>query len=106
MTIQTFLYVIGADDGPVKIGISNNPVGRLAAIQTGCPFKVSLWFVRALPTRDRAVMHERAIHNDYRSHRTSGEWFDFDVDQGIEAIEIEVDTYEHFEERARNGEFA
>lgn len=106
MPIQPFLYVIGTDTGPVKIGISSNPMGRLATIQTGCHSKVWLWFVGPVQTKERAVMHEKAIHKDHGHRRLAGEWFDMDVDEGIEAIEIEVDTYEHFEERAGNGEFA
>lgn len=106
MPIQTFLYVIGSDQGPVKIGISNNPLGRLATIQTGCHVKVHLWFTKGIATRELALMHERAIHQDHKDRRLNGEWFDMDPGEGAEAIDVQVDTYEAFEERARNGEFA
>lgn len=101
MENPTYIYVIGAENGPVKIGITNNLSSRLSAIQTGCPFKAVIWFVKPIFSRDLASTHERAVHSVYREKRLSGEWFDIDAEQGIEAIETAVDTHAYFEEMGR-----
>lgn len=106
MKSVTYLYVIGAENGPVKIGITNSLTSRLAVIQTGCPFHAVLWFVWPLFSREEAAMHEQTIHLVYREHRLAGEWFDIPADQGREAIECAIDTHAYFKERNAAGEFA
>lgn len=102
MEKPTYLYVIGAENGPVKIGITGNLTGRLSSIQTGCPFQAIIWFVKPIFSRDLAAEHEAMIHRVYQEKRLAGEWFDIDAAQGIEAIEVEIDTHHHFfVERAR-----
>jgi hypothetical protein len=64
-------YFIGAEDGPVKIGVTTNASQRLESLQTGCPY----------PVRLLAIIHagrslERAYHRYFDQHRLSGEWFD------------------------------
>lgn len=102
MEKPTYLYVIGAKSGPVKIGITSSLTGRLAQIQTGCPFLAVIWFVKPIFSRDLAARHEAMIHKCYGGKRLAGEWFDIDAEEGIEAVECEIDTHHHFfVERAR-----
>lgn len=94
----TYLYVIGAEDGPVKIGITSSLTSRMAMIQTGCPFPAVLWFVWPIFSREDAAMHERTIHAVYREKRLAGEWFDIPSSQGREAIEVAIDTHDYMKE--------
>lgn len=70
----SFIYFIGREEGPVKIGVSRNPSERLVGLQTGCPFPLKLhghWMVEN--TRIYAV--ERTIHSALEPYRAQGEWF-------------------------------
>lgn len=70
---QSYVYVIGGSDQRlVKIGVSTNPKGRCASIQTGCPFPVSiLWLAEGNGRR------EDALHEYFTDRRVQGEWFKF-----------------------------
>ena len=66
----TFIYVIEARGGFIKIGCSERPTDRLAIIRTHSP----------LPTRLLAVWPghqaaERALHDRFAAQRSHGEWF-------------------------------
>lgn len=64
------IYVIGSAKGPVKIGISCNPLMRMRQLQTSTPDKLAvLAFVSG--TYD----HEKALHAFYKRERLTGEWF-------------------------------
>ena len=58
-----------------KIGISNDPEGRLCGIQTGCPYKAELVKVYDYGEAD-ALCAERWLHGTFRNFNTYGEWFD------------------------------
>lgn len=100
--LPTYLYAIGRPEGPVKIGISNGPNGRLIALQTGCPFSLQIIHTVPIGTFDQARKHERAIHDIYAGDRLAGEWFNIDGEQAIEAIETELELDAHFKWRALN----
>ena len=106
MEKPTYLYVIGAENGPIKIGITGNLTGRLSSIQTGCPFPAIIWFVKPIFSRALAAKHEQTIHMVYRERRLAGEWFDIDAEQGVEAIQCEIDTHEYFATQGREREWA
>ena len=66
-------YIIQAvTGGPVKVGCSENPWTRVAALNTGNPEPLRL--VAILPWSERHI-HE---HLDERGRRYRGEWFDGD----------------------------
>lgn len=69
---QPDLYFIQAVlGGPVKIGVSKNPVSRLTALQTGVPYQL-----RILATVYNGGMGgERQLHRMFSEYRLSGEWF-------------------------------
>ena len=66
-----FVYFIGNfKQGYVKIGYSEDPVTRLNNIQTGCPFKVKLFFLLNKPKKA-----EVEFHNKFSFCNSYGEWF-------------------------------
>jgi hypothetical protein len=73
------LYVIQDDHGRSKIGISTDPKGRLAQLQTGSPRPLSLAAIYA-PDCDSlgALRIEDAAKAMLANHRSGGgdEWFD------------------------------
>ncbi len=63
------VYFVGAG-GFVKIGYSANWMQRIAELQTGCPFKLSLLY---LMHGTRQIEH--TIHQQFADLRLHGEWF-------------------------------
>lgn len=57
-------------DGPVKIGSSVNPKGRIATLQTANP--TPLFLLGHIPGDERL---EKILHNRFRPFRKSHEWF-------------------------------
>ena len=67
----TYVYVIGSDDdGPVKIGVSAEPLARMRDLQTSNPHKLSL-LVKIRGSRE----DETALHQRFAASRLTGEWF-------------------------------
>lgn len=65
-----FVYFIRAATGPIKIGFSAGPEGRLAALQTSFPERLSI--LAACPATRKT---EKRLHKCFRSTRMHGEWF-------------------------------
>ena len=75
--MDTHVYVISAGaDGPVKIGISNSPHGRLSGFQTSSPVSLTLVHSFAMPNREIALQIEGMFHDTQKHRRVRGEWFD------------------------------
>lgn len=64
-----------ADIGAVKIGIAADPLTRIAEIQTGCPYLVTVGWVSSPLKRDMAFAVEQSIHGQLDKKRLMGEWF-------------------------------
>lgn len=64
------LYFIGIEGGPVKIGVSTDICGRIASLQTACPYPLKL---EALLLGGGHM--ERSYHQQFASARMQGEWF-------------------------------
>lgn len=79
------LYAIRSGDS-VKIGVSGNPLQRLAAIQTGCPTAATLLWHSDKLSRKQAFILEAAIHGELRKERTVGEWFRLDDQTLFESL--------------------
>lgn len=79
------MYVIGASDCPVKIGIADRVVRRLAELQTGCPDKLFVHHTFKVPF-DMASVIEAAAHEALKEHHRHGEWFNVDKDVAAETI--------------------
>lgn len=65
-----FIYFIGEDDGPIKIGFSQRPRGRVANLSTASHRSLKLL---ALQAGDTDL--EKEYHNRFSAHRIKGEWF-------------------------------
>lgn len=79
-----FVYVfVNYFSNVCKIGYSTNPVKRLNAIQTGCPFKLKMVVV---VKGNRSV--EKALHKKYKKYKTNGEWFSYkeELKEAVEKI--------------------
>ena len=70
------VYFIQADkNGPIKIGVSNNPSARLRQLQTGSHASLNL-----LAVIDGDMKKEHEIHKMFEKFRTDGEWFQPDYE--------------------------
>jgi hypothetical protein len=57
-------------NGPIKIGMSDDPIGRIQNLQQSCPFKINL--LLAIPG---GMLLERELHKEFEHCRIRGEWF-------------------------------
>jgi predicted GIY-YIG superfamily endonuclease len=99
MMKPAYVYVIGREQGPVKIGIASNPWSRLTELQTGCPFRLNLLHARRVSSRDIAIAYERNVHETYAECRLMGEWFKIDSDTATDAIETKFEADERQSQR-------
>jgi hypothetical protein len=67
---KCYVYFIGGEGTPVKIGLSNQPYERLAALQTAHWCKLSI-----LAKVEGKLADEKALHARFAAHRLHGEWF-------------------------------
>lgn len=95
---ECFVYVIAAKgfDGrpmkPVKIGISTEPNGRLASIQTSCPFPIGIVHRQRMPDREIAKAVEYAVHTVRQKHRSHGEWFEMTPAEAIASVYLALES--------------
>lgn len=68
--VAGFVYFVGGQDGPVKIGFAVDPSSRLTALQCGNPVPLSI-----LATIEAPARLERTYHKQFAKHRLHGEWF-------------------------------
>ena len=74
----SYIYVIGSDNPPYKVGISRDPAKRLKSLQTGHPFPLQLHFTKATDICKTKLL-ETVIHRHIKFHRTHGEWFNINL---------------------------
>jgi hypothetical protein len=79
-----YVYVIAGTHGLVKVGISTDPVARLATLQTGSPDRLRIAFTA--PGYGNAFTIEQEAHVILAQHRVAGEWFNVTPDLAIAAI--------------------
>lgn len=83
---MSFVYLISSgEDGPVKVGVSDNPESRLSGLQSGNPVKLHIAAKWKMPSRKAAFDVERAVLDDFGSSRLMGEWIDGD-EYGVRAM--------------------
>ncbi|MGL5058589.1 MAG: GIY-YIG nuclease family protein [Microcoleus sp.] len=71
-TVPCFVYMIqDSASKACKIGVSNDPIARLATLQTGFPYDLNLLW--AVPG---SFQEEKALHNALDDFHLRGEWFD------------------------------
>jgi len=66
-----WVYWIGGDTGPIKIGWSKEPEKRLKQFQPGSPIELKVIHRVAGTYND-----ERRLHNELSNERLHGEWFE------------------------------
>lgn len=81
---QNYIYLIGSDDGPLKVGVSVNPGSRVRTLQGAHPHEL-----RVMQTwrSDHARAIETAAHIALREFRVRGEWFNTTEDVARSLIE-------------------
>ena len=57
----SYIYVIGSDNPPYKVGISRDPVRRLKALQTGHPYPLQLHYTKETDCCKTKLL-EQVIH--------------------------------------------
>lgn len=88
----SYIYIIGSDHPPYKVGISKDPERRLRNLQTGHPQKLRIHCLRET-NGERTKLLEGAIHHHLRMHRTNGEWFDLDYETILLEVEYAIMRY-------------
>lgn len=68
--VSSVYFIQAGASGPIKIGVSVDPISRMAQMQTGMPETLRLLAFIA-GTRD----DERKLHIKLAAHRIRGEWF-------------------------------
>jgi hypothetical protein len=81
--VTEYVYLIGSEASSlVKIGRSTDVPGRLGALQSGSPVKLSvIW-----QTEGGAEL-EAALHRHFSASRSHGEWFAFPDGDAIERVQ-------------------
>ena len=79
-----FVYVIEGAHDRIKIGISADPSARVANLQTGSPFALSLAY--STWAGDRAFDVEREAHALLARQNAGGEWFACSREAAVAAI--------------------
>lgn len=73
------------DGGPIKIGVTEDPRSRLAALQGSHAQKLELWRLF-----EGGYLEEQALHKRFKSSRIEREWFichpDMEGDLGLREI--------------------
>lgn len=73
-----YVYIIQSGNKPkhpVKIGMSDNPEGRVKQLQTGNPVELRLLVIFKCDSRAHAFNLEHTLHKLLNSRHISGEWF-------------------------------
>ena len=76
--MQKYVYIIGSQCPPYKVGISADPRSRLKALQTGHPEKLQIHYQVATDAAQTRLL-ETVIHRHIKFHRTHGEWFNINL---------------------------
>lgn len=91
ITGRVFVYAIGSEDGPVKVGITTNLDSRLRSLQNGSATKLELIWVYTAEDRDEALKMERSFHECHNNIRLEGEWFNITAELAFESLKTQVE---------------
>jgi DNA-binding XRE family transcriptional regulator len=82
-----YIYVIGPESGPFKIGIARNLESRFHSFQTGHYQALKVHFAAEVLDWDTARKLESNSHETLSVWRLKGEWFSCSLENAIEAIQ-------------------
>jgi Meiotically up-regulated gene 113 len=85
------IYVIGTNDGPKKIGVSQKVEERLASINEGSPISHEVLSTIEAVDRAEAFTVEKVTHRLLASDRLRGEWFNVTLLCAEQAIRQAID---------------
>lgn len=72
-----WVYFIGSDEGPIKVGMTVRPVvERLAELQAHSPVRLKTYYKELMGD---CRLGEKIIHQELDPYRLHGEWFDRDA---------------------------
>lgn len=80
-----FLYVIGSDAGPQKIGIASNVKSRLGGLQTSSHLRLALVSKEPIEPENARLAEARA-HSLLAKSRLVGEWFSVSPEDAAAAV--------------------
>jgi hypothetical protein len=80
------VYVIGAHDGPYKVGIATSVKRRLVSLQITSQHELFLYASREMPNKDAARALERHTHRVLAKWALRGEWFSCPLQDAVETI--------------------
>lgn len=91
--MSSYIYIIGSDNPPYKIGISKDPQQRLKSIQTGHPHQLQILELRETDSKKTKLL-ESVIHKHLNRYRMKGEWFDIPLKEAILHVDFALIRYE------------
>jgi hypothetical protein len=83
---RCYVYVIGPEAGPFKIGLSHNVERRLYDLQVGSPVRLLLMWKQRFQDRMDASTVEASLHRSLASFWCHGEWFKMSAEDAILAV--------------------
>lgn len=89
---KLYVYVIGAENGPFKIGVAKDVKRRLALLQTGSYSKIYIHAVKKCDDRAHAYSVEAAAHKALSEMRMTGEWFSCALADALSAADAELSS--------------
>lgn len=81
-----YLYVIGPNLGPFKIGKSTNLLSRFQSLYANNHLELFLFYASQMPIKIDFAL-EKKVHALLSDKKAKGEWFDVSLQQALEAIE-------------------
>lgn len=87
MHVNSFIYIMIAENGLLKIGKSRNPKRRLLDLQPGSPVIITLHKVFCVAYREVSQI-ETLVHKRLKSSKrhVRGEWFDATIEEAVSCI--------------------
>jgi Meiotically up-regulated gene 113 len=82
----SYIYVIGTEQPPYKIGISKNPQRRLKNLQTGHPELLRIHSIKPTNCQETKLL-ETVIHRNLKHYKLKGEWFNINLKDAL----LEID---------------
>ena len=80
-----FIYVIGPETGPQKIGITTDTNQRLRTLQTGYPETLYIHHFEEIDDKKTKRL-ETKIHRELNHKKLKGEWFNLTSQEAIEFV--------------------
>lgn len=75
---SSFVYVVGPEGGPYKVGYSGNPLQRLAMLALASPVRMCVWMLSQTPS-GVGMWVERQVQSALKKSHVRGEWFKADI---------------------------